>query len=219
MDSNYGRATAGNNLKVHLIRETHADHYRTLCGVKTPRSPQTTQESLPDCKRCYATPAPVSSVSAAEEKRDEVTEQIGDEAHTQWHPSEVELADEEIVGHTAENTAWVARGNVPAVMSEAASRDVVDELDESAWGQEHYANQAAPKPAPADPRLTVAVERLRAELRDYFQTCAEWREIAEREDAGVSPTMAECERHDDRMRTHAHSFASDLLTVLDVLGK
>jgi hypothetical protein len=46
-------ATAGNNKRVHLIREQHDEHYVTVCGTRTPRRPQTTQESLPKCGRCF----------------------------------------------------------------------------------------------------------------------------------------------------------------------
>ena len=48
-----GAATAGNNRRVHLVRESFPDHNLTLCGVKTPRRPQTTQEQLPKCARCF----------------------------------------------------------------------------------------------------------------------------------------------------------------------
>jgi hypothetical protein len=46
-------ATAGNNRRVHLVRETHDDYNLTVCGVRTPRRPQTTQEPLPNCRRCF----------------------------------------------------------------------------------------------------------------------------------------------------------------------
>lgn len=46
-------ATAGNNRRVHLVREVWHDHNLTMCGAETPRSPQTTQEPLPKCQRCF----------------------------------------------------------------------------------------------------------------------------------------------------------------------
>lgn len=49
-----GRATAGNNRKVHVIlREQGDSEFLTMCGIKTPRRPQTTQERLPKCRRCF----------------------------------------------------------------------------------------------------------------------------------------------------------------------
>lgn len=52
-DPAYGSATAGNNRRVHLIRRTVTDGFVTMCGALTPRRPQTTQEQLPKCKRCF----------------------------------------------------------------------------------------------------------------------------------------------------------------------
>lgn len=52
-DANYGRATAGNNRKIHAIRQTLELHYVTLCGALVPKRPQTTQQQLPKCKRCF----------------------------------------------------------------------------------------------------------------------------------------------------------------------
>lgn len=52
----YGRATAGNNRKIHAIRGevTEPRHeYVTLCGIRVPARPQTTQQPLPKCKRCF----------------------------------------------------------------------------------------------------------------------------------------------------------------------
>ena len=46
-------ATAGNNRRVHIVRATHPDYNLTECGVRTPRQPQTTQERLPKCRRCF----------------------------------------------------------------------------------------------------------------------------------------------------------------------
>lgn len=46
-------ATAGNNRKVHAVREVLAHGFRTYCGLITPRRPQTTQERLPKCRRCF----------------------------------------------------------------------------------------------------------------------------------------------------------------------
>lgn len=48
-----GRATAGNNRAVHLIRYALPDGFITMCGTRTPHRPQTTQEQLPKCGRCY----------------------------------------------------------------------------------------------------------------------------------------------------------------------
>lgn len=46
-------ATAGNNRRVHLVRYSTPDHNVTLCGAKTPHQPQTTQGTLPKCRRCF----------------------------------------------------------------------------------------------------------------------------------------------------------------------
>jgi hypothetical protein len=48
-----GAATAGNNRAVHVIRYALADSFVTMCGATTPRRPQTTQEQLPKCGRCF----------------------------------------------------------------------------------------------------------------------------------------------------------------------
>jgi hypothetical protein len=53
VDRAAGNATAGNNRKVHLLKEQTADNFKTLCGTWVPRRPQTTQVQLPKCKRCF----------------------------------------------------------------------------------------------------------------------------------------------------------------------
>ena len=45
--------TAGNNKKIHAVKEKHDDHFVTACGLKTPRRPQTTQKRLDKCRRCF----------------------------------------------------------------------------------------------------------------------------------------------------------------------
>lgn len=50
---NKGQATAGNNKSVHIVRLTLSTHFTTMCGLKVPRKPQTTQEQLPKCRRCF----------------------------------------------------------------------------------------------------------------------------------------------------------------------
>ena len=48
-----GMATAGNNRKVHLIAYDTDEGFHTLCGLDTPKRPQTTQDTLPKCRRCF----------------------------------------------------------------------------------------------------------------------------------------------------------------------
>lgn len=48
-----GSATAGNNRAVHVIRYALPDAFVTECGIRTPRRPQTTQDRLPKCGRCF----------------------------------------------------------------------------------------------------------------------------------------------------------------------
>lgn len=48
-----GSVTAGNSRAVHVIRYALPDAFVTMCGQQTPRRPQTTQEQLPKCGRCF----------------------------------------------------------------------------------------------------------------------------------------------------------------------
>jgi hypothetical protein len=52
-DLRIGQASAGNNKRVHRIAEAYPDHYRADCGALIPARPQTTQATLPKCRRCF----------------------------------------------------------------------------------------------------------------------------------------------------------------------
>lgn len=46
-------ATAGNNRRIHAVAAAEEDAFRTACGLRTPRRPQSTQAKLPHCRRCF----------------------------------------------------------------------------------------------------------------------------------------------------------------------
>jgi len=49
----YGRAAAGNNRRVHVLRRDAGTYNVAMCGARIPKQPQTTQERLPKCHRCF----------------------------------------------------------------------------------------------------------------------------------------------------------------------
>lgn len=48
-----GNSTAGNNRMVHVIHRVETDWYTARCGARVPKRPQSTQDTLPECKRCH----------------------------------------------------------------------------------------------------------------------------------------------------------------------